>query len=164
MLLYRSILEPVRASQMEKIVKMLRLHEGEVKTNGRHLAYRCPAGYWTIGIGRNIDPENGIGLSDDEVDYLLSNDVTRVVKELGSAFTWFSDLDEVRRDALIDICFNIGLPRLKGFEKALASMAEGSYDTASLHFLDSRWATQVGERSQRLATMIKTGKYPDELL
>ena len=146
---------------MEKIVKMLRLHEGEVKTNGRHLAYRCPAGMWTIGIGRNIDVNGGIGLSEDEVNYLLTNDVNRVIKELGAAFPWFSDLDEVRRDALIDICFNIGLPRLQGFQKALTAMAEGNYEAASTEFLNSRWAEQVGKRSQHIADMIKTGKYPE---
>ena len=148
---------------MEKIVKMLRLHEGEVKTNGRHLAYRCPAGYWTLGIGRNVDPENGLGLSDDEVDYLLANDVNRVVKELGKAFPWFSGLNEARRDAMIDICFNIGLPRLKGFVKALSLMAEGDYDAAADEFMDSKWANDVGERAIRVATMISTGTYPNGL-
>jgi len=155
------ILEQVRLSKMEKINKLIRLHEGEVKTNGRHLAYRCPVGYWTIGIGRNVDPENGLGLSDDEVDYLLSNDIKRVTKELDTAFPWFSALNEARRDALIDICFNIGLPRLKGFSNALAAMAEGKYTIASLEFLDSLWAKQVGQRAKTVAGMISTGKYPD---
>ena len=57
-------------SDMEKLVAMLKRHEGEVVTNGRHVAYKCPEGYWTLGIGRNIDPENGIGLSDEEVNFL----------------------------------------------------------------------------------------------
>lgn len=144
---------------MDKLVKMLRRHEGEVKTNGRHLAYRCPAGYWTIGIGRNIDPENGLGLSDDEVDYLLSNDITRVIKELGSAFPWFSDLDEARRDAMIDICFNVGLPRLKGFEKALEAMGRADYEKAADEFLNSKWARQVGNRAIEVTDMIRQGRY-----
>jgi len=144
---------------MDRLVKMLRRHEGEVKTNGRHLAYRCPAGYWTIGIGRNIDPENGLGLSDDEVDYLLSNDISRVIKELGSAFPWFSDLDEARRDAMIDVCFNIGLPRLKGFEKALEAMARDDFEEAADEFLNSKWARQVGNRAIEVTDMIRKGRY-----
>jgi len=149
---------------MEKIIKMLRLHEGEVKTNGRHVAYKCSAGYWTLGIGRNIDPNGGLGLSDDEVDYLLSNDVDRVIKELGSAFSWFSGLDEVRRDVVIDMCFNLGLPRLKGFSKTLNHIENDFFEAASIEMLDSKWATEVGQRAITLSEMMRTGKYPDELL
>jgi lysozyme len=138
---------------MEKINKLIRLHEGS-----KNKPYKCTAGKLTIGVGRNLDD---FGLSEDEIDYLLINDVNRVVKELGTAFPWFSELNEARRDALIDICFNIGMPRLKGFSNALNAMAEGKYTIASLEFLDSLWAKQVGQRAKTVAGMISTGKYPD---
>ena len=50
-------------NKMKKLLEMLKRHEGEVVTNGRHVAYKCPAGYWTVGVGRNVDPNGGIGLS-----------------------------------------------------------------------------------------------------
>ncbi len=54
---------------------MLKRHEGEVKSeDGRHVAYQCPDGKWTIWVGRNVDEDGGIGLSDEEVDFLLKND------------------------------------------------------------------------------------------
>ena len=62
---------------MEKLIEMLKRHEGEVKTNGRHVAYKCPAGYWTLGIGRNIDPAKAVSLSEEEVNFLLQNDLDR---------------------------------------------------------------------------------------
>ena len=99
---------------MQKLLDMLKRHEGVVMTNGRHVAYKCSAGYWTAGIGRNIDPNGGLGLSDDEVDYLLENDIVRVIKELSSEYPWFKDLDDVRKDAIIDISFNLGATRLRG--------------------------------------------------
>ena len=148
---------------MEKLIEMLKRHEGEVKTNGRHLAYKCPAGYWTIGMGRNIDPENGIGLSDDEVQYLLENDIERVIKELSSQYPWFSLLDDVRKDAMINLGYNLGVgSRLRGFRRALAAMEIGDYNAASDEFLDSKWARQVGSRSVELTEMIRTGKYLDD--
>jgi lysozyme len=79
------------------IIEMLRKHEG-VETH----AYKCTADKVTIGVGRNIDKVGGIGLSDDEIDYLLSNDIKRVIAELIRAFPWYSELDEVRKDALTD--------------------------------------------------------------
>ena len=139
---------------MSMIIEMLRLHEG-VETH----AYKCTADKITIGVGRNIDPAGGIGLTDDEIDYLLSGDVKRVQVELINTFTWFSELDEVRKDAMTDICFNIGLPRLLQFEKSLAAMSIGDYDRAADEFLDSRWANQVGARAITITDMIRSGDY-----
>ena len=148
-------------SNMEKLLEMLRRHEGEVKTNGRHVAYKCPEGYWTVGIGRNVDPENGIGLSDEEVDFLLENDIARVIKELATEYSWFNGLDDVRKDAMIDISFNLGATRLRGFRRALTAMEAGNYTEASTEFLDSRWAKQVGGRALELTDMIASGEYAD---
>ena len=60
----------------DKIIEMLRLHEG-VKTH----VYSDHLGYETIGVGRCIKEGVGLGLSDDEIDYLLTNDVNRVIAD-----------------------------------------------------------------------------------
>jgi lysozyme len=136
------------------IVEMLRQHEG-VETH----AYRCTANKTTIGVGRNIDPDGGIGLSNDEIDYLLTNDINRVDAELTQAFDWYDGLDSPRTTAMIDMCFNMGLPRLKQFKKSLAAMAKADYELAATEFLDSRWAKQVGQRAITVTDMIRTGEY-----
>ena len=144
---------------MEDLIEMLKRHEGEVVTNGRHLIYKCPAGYWTLGIGRNVDVNGGLGLSDDEVDYLLENDIARVIKELSLEYSWFADLDDVRRDAMIDISFNLGATILRKFVLALDAMERADYQTASKEFLNSNWSRTVKGRSVELASMIATGEY-----
>ena len=116
-------------------------------------------GGWTVGVGRNVDPNGGIGLSDEEVDMLLENDIARVIKELASEYSWFNDLDDVRKDAIIDISFNLGATRLRGFQRALAAMEKGNYKEASTEFLDSKWRRDVGGRALELADMIATGEY-----
>ena len=148
---------------MERLIEMLKRHEGEVKTNGQHVLYKCSAGYWTIGIGRNIDINGGIGLSDDEVDHLLENDVERVIKELSSEYGWFNDLDDVRKDAMIDISFNLGATKLRKFVLALDAMAKADYKSAAKEFLDSDWSRTVKGRSIELAKMIATGEYYSEV-
>ena len=75
---------------------------------------------------------------------MLLNDIKRCSLELNTEFDWFSGLDAVRKDAMINLCFNVGLPRLKGFVKALAAMEAQDYGAAADEFFDSRWATQVG--------------------
>jgi len=100
-----------------------------------------------------------LGLSHDEIEYLLQNDVNRCIQELDSNFTWYRNLCEARRDAMINLCFNLGLPRLKKFVKALAAMEAGNYEEAAVEFLDSRWAKQVGSRALEVAHMIRSGEY-----
>jgi lysozyme len=144
---------------MQNLIEMLKRHEGEVVTNGRHLIYKCSAGHWTIGIGRNVDVNGGLGLSDEEVDHLLENDVERVIKELSSEYSWFNDLDDVRKDAMIDISFNLGATKLRKFVLALDAMAKADYKSAAKEFLDSAWSRAVKGRSIELARMIELGKY-----
>ena len=142
---------------MKKLIEMLRKHEG-VETH----AYKCTSGKLTIGCGRNIDQAGGLGLSQDEIDYLLTNDIKRVTAELEKAFPWFSVLDEVRRHALIDLCFNLGLTRLMRFRLALRAMENQDYETASKEFLHSKWAKQVGTRSITITDMIMSGKHSNQ--
>jgi len=137
----------------EKLLEMLKRHEG-VKSH----VYLCSAGYETIGVGRNIS-NTGMGLFDDEVDYLLENDIARVIKELSLEYPWFTDLDDVRKDAIIDISFNLGATRLRGFRLALAAMEVADYTLAAKEFLDSKWSRDVKGRAHELASMIETGEY-----
>ena len=123
--------------------------------------YRCSEGKLTIGVGRCIDENGGIGLSEEEIDYLLDADIVRCLREL-STFEWFSNLDEVRQDAMVSICLNLGLTKLRGFKKALTAMRYNLYEEAANEFLDSRWHDQVGYRAKELAEMIRTGEYPEE--
>jgi len=134
----------------------LKRHEG-VESH----AYECSEGKITVGVGRNIDQKGGMGLSDDEIDYLLQNDIERVIKELSSEYSWFNALDDVRKDAMVDISFNLGQTRLRLFVRALAAMESGDYKEAATEFLDSRWAKQVGGRALELTDMISSGEYAD---
>jgi lysozyme len=146
---------------MQNLIEMLKRHEGEVVTNGRHLIYKCPAGHWTIGIGRNVDVNGGLGLSDAEVDFLLEGDIARVIKELSTEYAWFSDLDQTRKDAMIDISFNLGATKLRKFVLALDAMERADYKTAAEEFLNSDWSRTVKGRSVELAAMIETGEYSE---
>ena len=140
---------------MSKLSDQLRIHEGV-----RSHAYKCSANMITVGVGRNIDENGGLGLSDDEIDYLLENDIRRCKQEL-ITLPWFSQIDSVRQDALINMCFNLGMTRLLGFKNALTAMSVGDYDTAADEFMDSRWAKQVGYRAEEVCMMIRTGNYPE---
>lgn len=139
----------------DQLIQMLRRHEGV-----RNFVYRDSENLETIGVGRCI-AEGSLGLSDDEVDYLLANDLKRCVEELKRTFKFYEKLDPVRQDVMISLCFNLGLTRLLKFEKALAGMENSDWETASTEFMRSRWSTQVGQRAVELTDMLRTGKYQD---
>ena len=139
---------------MTKLIEQLNRHEG-VRTH----AYQCTANMTTVGVGRNIDEDGGLGLSVDEIEFLLKNDIKRCKQEL-ITLPWFPEIDSVRQDALINLCFNLGITRLLGFKNALNAMSVGDYEKAAEEFLDSRWAVQVGNRALDVAHMIRTGEYP----
>lgn len=143
----------------KKLVGALKVHEGAVRNDsGRHLVYRCPAGKLTIGYGRNLED---LGLSEDEAKYLLENDILRCCQELAQEYPWFKELEGARRDAIINIFYNLGATKFRTFKNAIAAMERGEYRKASKEFLDSRWATQVRGRALTLADMVRTNTYPE---
>jgi lysozyme len=156
--LHSSLVEIIMEENMEKLIATLKRHEG-VKTH----AYRDSLGILTIGCGRNINnssKDKGIGISIDEIEYMLQNDIELTIKELSQEYVWFNDMEEgARRDAIINMHFNLGRFRFAGFKKAIAHMENGSYNEAATEFLDSRWAKQVKGRALEVTDMIKSGTY-----
>lgn len=120
----------------------------------RKLPYKDTVGKLTIGVGRNLDD---VGLSAPEIDILLTNDIKRVASELSAAFPWFDGLPDARQRVLANMCFNLGITRLRGFKKTLAAMQSGDVETAAREMLDSTWAKQVGTRAHRLAAQWRAG-------
>ena len=70
------------------------------------------------------------------------------------------DIEPVRHRVLINMSFNLGHARLAGFRKFIAAVNAHDWATAAVEMMDSKWATQVGNRALRLRDMIRTGKDP----
>lgn len=136
---------------MNRLQRLLIKHEGF-----ENKPYTDSLGNLTIGVGRNL---SSIGLCRDEVLYLLDSDIARCDRELRHNFKWYLDLCRTRQDAMINLCFNLGITKLLGFKNALAAMGREDYEKAADEFLDSKWATQVGDRAVEVTEMIRTGRY-----
>ena len=116
--------------------------------------YRDQYNNLTIGYGRNLDDH---GISEAEAGVMLANDIAAAVAGCRSAFDWFDGLSAGRKQALADLCFNMGLPRLQGFRQMLAAFAAGDFDRAASELEDSLWFHQVGTRGPRLVALIREG-------
>lgn len=140
----------------DMLAKELRTDEGSIPH-----AYQDHLGYWTIGIGRLIDKRRGGQLSDDEINYLLNNDINKRYDELKIKLPWFVKLTDARQRALVNMAFQLGVNGLLGFKNSLASLeaalVTGDYDLAADNFLKSKWAEQTPQRAKRVTDMIRKG-------
>ncbi|HWW56348.1 MAG TPA: glycoside hydrolase family protein [Sphingopyxis sp.] len=157
----------------------LRVEEGD-----KARAYKDHLGYWTIGIGRLIDPrkggritaeENAILLANDpsrrggtimdwtltsaERSMLLKNDVKRFTDAMKDWPSWKRVQSDVpRMVAMASMCFQIGVEGYRDFVNTHKMIAAGQFASAADNMLKSLWAKQTPERAARVAAMMRTGK------
>lgn len=115
--------------------------------------YLDTVGKQTIGWGRNIE-DNGI--SKEEADFMFDNDFARCQREL-APYPWYVNQPKNVQDALMNMCFNLGIGRLLGFKKMIMALTAKDYTKAAIEALDSKWAKQVGQRAKDVALMIRQG-------
>lgn len=133
------------------LIEQLKRHEGL-----RLEPYLCTAGRLTIGYGRNI---SDIGITEQEADQLLANDIKRVKAQLKKHLAWYTQMTLPRKAVFENMLFNLGLSRFMQFHNTLAAAHAGDYATAADEMLDSRWARQVGQRAQELSQQMRTGEW-----
>ena len=123
--------------------------------------YRCTGGKLSIGVGRNLDDR---GITEAEAQLMLSNDIDDFADRLKREIPWMAELSPVRQRVLLDMAFNLGISGLLKFKRTLKAIRAKQYEKAAEMMLDSRWATQVGQRAKRLSKMMATGHIPPELI
>lgn len=136
---------------LERLRARLSLDEGR-KTK----PYRCTAGKLTIGVGRNLDDR---GLRDSEIDLMLTNDIAEATGECRRLVRGFDQLSDVRQEVLVNMMFNLGYTRLAWFRKFLDALSRSDWTEAANQMLDSKWADDVGDRADRLATAMRKGAW-----
>lgn len=135
---------------IDRLIAQLKVHEGV-----RDKVYLDTEGIETIGVGRNLKDK---GLSEDEIDYLLQNDISEFKSGVQDTWSWWDNLDDVRQRVVVDMAFNMGLGGLSKFKKTLGHIEAGEYEEAASEMLNSRWAEQVGRRASTLSEMMRTGE------
>ncbi|MBB3258243.1 lysozyme [Paraburkholderia bannensis] len=131
----------------------------------RYSIYRDTAGIPTVGVGHNCQisplPAGWVcPLTDDQVNQLMTNDITSTLAKLDFNLPWWSGLDEVRQRVIANMAFNMGISGLLTFRNTLTNIKLGYYTAAATGMRASLWARQVGVRSQRLAQAMETGVMP----
>ena len=162
----------------EKLFSQLKRHEGL-----RLCAYKCPAGYWTVGYGRNLETN---GLSDTEcflifrkslsnkaaiealkekpltggqADMLLTNDVSNVEENCYRVFD-FRGHNDARRAAIINMVFQMGMGGVLAFKNTIRAFESHDYAWCAKEMLDSKWFKKDSPgRAQELSDQMFSGEW-----
>jgi lysozyme len=106
-----------------------------------------------------IDKRKGGGITHDEAQYLLNNDINTRVEELQAKLPWFDGLSDVRKGVLLNMSFQLGIAGLMGFGRTLEMVKIGDYDNAADNMLKSKWAQQTPARANELANQMRSNEW-----
>ena len=136
---------------MNKLIEQLKIHEGF-----RSTVYTCSGGKKTVGYGRNLQD---IGISEEEAEMLLKNDIYEATNQLLNAFPFMATFSDVRISAMINFTFNVGIGTVRKFSNTIEYLKNEDWDAAADEMMDSKWAEQVGDRAIQITEQIRTGRW-----
>lgn len=142
---------------MNRIAELIKQDEGFVEH-----AYQDHLGFLTIGFGRMVDARRGGRITPIEAEYLLNNDVNRIMGDLRLNFKWFETLSEARKAVLVSMIFQLGYNGFVKFKNTIELISKGQYADAALEMLQSKWAAQTPARAKRLSAMMANGEFLSE--
>ena len=141
---------------INKLREQLKIDEGV-----KYEIYKDHLGYPTFGIGHLItdnDPEYdlpiGTKISEERVNEVFNTDVKKFINETKKIFPDLDDKPENIQLVLVNMCFNLGAPRLSKFKKFIDAINNEQWIEAAVEMMDSRWANQVGPRAERLRQIV----------
>ena len=123
----------------------------------------------TVGIGFNLRANRTfpiIGRTVSKIGERITD------KECNQLFQWsvenvalipiekylldgYNTLSDVRKRALINLCFNMGINTLLDFKNSLYYLFKGDYSKSADNFKKSKWYRQVKSRGDRITDMIR---------
>ena len=141
----------------EEGIKALKMHEGL-----RLRAYKCPAGVWTIGYGHTSDRHRevspGLTITRAEADRLLALDIAEAENDARRLLPNFNDLSARRRDALVNLAFQLGYQRLSRFTQTLNYLRIGRFRQAAENLTRTAWYAQTQTaRTDYVVSAIREG-------
>lgn len=120
----------------------------------RGKVYTCSAGKLTIGYGWNLEDND---LPDHIACLMLMHHINYEIKPGLAKYDWYRELDDVRKQVIIDMAYQMGVHGVMKFGKMISAIKYKYWDEAAKELLDSRYAAQTPERAHRNAEVMLTG-------
>jgi len=139
---------------METIKQRIKEHEGY-----RNTVYSDSLGKSTIGYGHLLLATDnfveGVEYSKKELDDLFDKDfdtacetANKVIREI--------PLNYIAKGVIIEMCFQLGGPRILKFKKMWLALVEQDFNEAADQMIDSVWHKQTKSRCESLAAIMRS--------
>jgi lysozyme len=138
---------------MEEIKQRIKEHEGY-----RDTVYSDSLGFDTIGYGHLVLPTDnfveGVAYDKETLEEVFDNDFKIAVD---SARDLLRDIEHnyIIFGVLVEMCFQLGKPKVSKFNKMFIALKEKNLDKASDEMINSRWHKQTPKRCESLANIMK---------
>ena len=116
----------------------------------------------TFGIGHLVTEndeeygcEVGTAVAEDRVREVFEDDIQITIDECMRLYDNWTDLPDEVQLIIANMMFNMGRPRLSGFKKFNAAIANKEWEEASEEMIDSKWYRQVTSRAERLVKRMR---------
>lgn len=144
------------------IAEQLKKDEGYSKVSFWDDAAGGGKGQWTYGYGCEA-PGEGAEITREEAVEKLAARVEVAIREFEIVF-FGVPIDDVRAEALVNMIYNLGGPRFRGFKRLIAAVKLSDWGHAAYEAFDSLWFRQLSkrglssiERSERIVWELLTG-------
>tara|TARA_R110002020_G_scaffold125344_2_gene282527 strand:+ start:541 stop:951 length:411 start_codon:yes stop_codon:yes gene_type:complete len=118
----------------------------------RARAYRCTAGYLTIGYGFAI---KDLELSERVCD-IIAEEKEQILLKKVRRFEWFDSSPKLIQEVVKEMVFNLGYSGFKKFKKTIYYLETEQYSEAADEMLDSLWARQVKNRAVEMSNEVRS--------
>ena len=141
---------------INKLQEQLKIDEGV-----KYEVYEDHLGYATFGIGHLITTADeeyqwpvGTKVTPERVNEVFQTDVEKYISETQKVFPDLINKPDNIQVVLVNMCFNLGAPRLGKFRKFISAINDEQWIEAAVEMMDSNWANQVGPRAERLKQIV----------
>jgi len=142
-----------RETMYEELKEEIKLHEGY-----RDTVYLDSLSKKTVGFGHLCVEDHWEDNKQYDKKYLeeiFEKDFNIALNDANKILEG-KPVNHIAREVIIELVFNIGMPRTKKFVKCLAALDKEDYNEAGNQILHSLYARQVPVRAGKLAGKIKS--------
>ncbi len=131
--------------------------KGEIRREEgwRGTAYQDSLGYWTIGYGFLVDARKSDALPLAVADVWLDYKLQEKIASLDQHLPWWKKQPEEVQEALVNMCYQLGVNGLLKFKTTLSLLEKGDREGAANSAMKSLWAKQTPERAKRVTDKIR---------
>jgi lysozyme len=138
---------------LQIIKDRIKKHEGY-----RDIIYTDSLGYKTIGYGHLVIEDGfipGVQYSKKELEEVFEKDFAIAVQGANKLLGDF-DIDDDAFGVVVEMCFQLGFPRVLKFKFFLAALQKQDYEKAAEEMLLSKWHEQTPARCQELSNIMRS--------